>query len=68
MQRPDRIIDRSAKLDALNRRHAEFEERLETFRNRIYLTPDEESEVRRLKLLKLRAKDEIRRYSVSPSA
>lgn len=63
MQRQARVIDMSARLEALSRRHAEYEERLRDFEKRLYLTPDEEAEVRRLKREKLRTKDEMRRSS-----
>lgn len=62
MRRQSRVINTSAKLDALRRRHAEFEERLRSFENRTYLTDMEASEVRRLKRQKLQAKDEMRRF------
>jgi len=65
MQRQPRVIDTSAKLEALRRRHAEFEERLRTFENRIYLTDEEATEVRKLKRLKLFAKDEMRRFDAA---
>lgn len=62
MRRQTRVIDTSAKLDALRRRHAEFEERLRSFENRSYLTDMEAAEVRKLKRQKLQAKDEMRRF------
>jgi len=68
MQRPARAVDMSAKLEALSRKHAEFDARLRTFEGRIYLTPEEEVEVRKLKREKLRAKDEMRRVSERPRA
>ena len=61
MQRASRSVDMSARLDALRRRHAECDEKLKSFDGRIYLTPDEEVEVKRLKKMKLLAKDEISR-------
>lgn len=68
MQRPARVVDMSAKLEALSRRHAEYDERLRAFEGRIYLTPDEEAEIRMLKREKLRAKDEMRRVGEGPRA
>ncbi|HWV38603.1 MAG TPA: YdcH family protein [Vulgatibacter sp.] len=65
MRRQARVIDTTAKLEALRRRHAEFEERLRAFENRIYLTEQESTEVRRLKRLKLFAKDEMRRFDTA---
>jgi uncharacterized protein len=59
MQRTSRHVDLAPKLDALRRRHQEFEDKLERFAKRHYLSPDEENEVRRLKTLKLHAKDEM---------
>ncbi len=63
MQRQERVIDMSARLEALQQRHASYEERLRHFENRLYLTSDEEVEVKKLKRLKLYAKDEMRRHS-----
>lgn len=61
MQRSSRAVDVSAKIEALEMRHAEYDNRLRAFVKRIWLSPDEEAEVKRLKLSKLRAKDELRR-------
>ncbi len=63
MHRSSRNVDVSAKIEALRRRHAEYEEQLRAFAKRNYLSENEQAEVRRLKRLKLYAKDEIRRYS-----
>lgn len=65
MRRQSRIIDTSAKLEALRRRHAEFEERLRSFENRAWLSDEEAAEVRRLKRQKLYAKDEMRRFDAA---
>lgn len=62
MQRQSRVVDVSAKIEALRLRHEECENQLRAYTKRLYLTPAEEVEVRRLKLQKLRAKDEIRRF------
>ena len=59
MQRASRNVDMSARLDALRRRHAECDERLRSYEGRLYLTPDEEVDVKRLKKMKLLAKDEM---------
>lgn len=59
MQRASRNVDMGARLESLRRRHAECDERLKSFEGRHYLTPDEETEVKRLKKMKLLAKDEI---------
>lgn len=61
MQRASRNIDMSARFDALRRRHAECDEKLRSFEGRLYLTPDEEIEIKRLKKMKLLAKDEMSR-------
>lgn len=63
MDRSTRSVDVSAKIDALRRRHAEYEEQLQAYAKRNFLSEAEQTEVRRLKRLKLYAKDEIRRYS-----
>ena len=63
MHRSSRNVGVSAKIEALRRRHAEYEEQLRAFAKRNYLSENEQAEVRRLKRLKLYAKDEIRRYS-----
>lgn len=63
MHRSSRVVDVTAKIAALQRRHAECEDLLQGFAKRSYLSSDEEIEVRRLKRLKLFAKDELRRFS-----
>lgn len=63
MDRSSRSVDVSAKIEALRRRHAEYDEQLQSYVKRHFLSSDEETEVRRLKRLKLHAKDEIRRYT-----
>lgn len=62
MQKSSRNVDVSAKIEALQARHAEYDNLLRTYEKRLYLTPAEQQEVKRLKFAKLRAKDEIRRY------
>lgn len=61
MQRTSRVVDVSAKVEALRLRHEGFENELRTFENRLWLSPAEEMQIRKLKRMKLRAKDEIRR-------
>jgi uncharacterized protein YdcH (DUF465 family) len=61
MQRASRNVDMGARLEALRQRHAECDVRLKSFEGRHYLTPDEETEVKRLKKMKLLAKDEMAR-------
>jgi hypothetical protein len=63
MQRSSRSVDVSAKVEALRRRHADYEEQLRAYSKRTYLSASEEVEVRRLKRMKLYAKDEIRRFT-----
>lgn len=63
MQRPSRNVDVSAKIEALRLRHEQCENRLRSYEKRKWLSPEEESEVRRLKRQKLQAKDEMRRFS-----
>lgn len=63
MQRSSRVVDVTAKIEALQLRHADLENKLRTYENRLYFTPAEEAEIKRLKLAKLRAKDELRKFS-----
>lgn len=63
MQRSSRNVDVSAKIEALRRRHADYEAKLRVYAKRNFLSEDEQAEVRRLKRLKLYAKDEIRRFT-----
>jgi hypothetical protein len=63
MQRASRNVDMSARMEALRQRHAECDQKLRSFEGRLYLTPDEEVEVKRLKKMKLLAKDEMARIS-----
>ncbi|WP_373045582.1 YdcH family protein [Vulgatibacter sp.] len=53
----------SAKISALLQRHADFENQLRSYEKRHYLTPAEAAEVKRLKLSKLKTKDELRKFS-----
>lgn len=63
MHRSSRVVDVTAKIAALQRRHAECEDLLQGYAKRNYLSADEESEVRKLKRMKLYAKDELRRFT-----
>ena len=63
MQRPSRVVNVTAKIEALQTRHASFENQLRNYEKRLYLTPAEEMEIKRLKLAKLRAKDELRKFT-----
>ncbi len=63
MDRSSRHAKVSAKIESLRRRHAEYEEQLRAYAKRNFLSEAEQSEVRRLKRLKLFAKDEIQRYT-----
>lgn len=63
MDRSSRNVDVTAKVEALRRRHAAYEEQLRVYAKRNFLSEDEQAEVRRLKRLKLFAKDELRRFS-----
>lgn len=63
MDRSSRNVDVTAKIEALRRRHADYEDQLRVYAKRNFLSEDEQAEVRRLKRLKLFAKDELRRYS-----
>lgn len=68
MQRPSRVVDVTARIEALQIRHADFENKLRSYENRLYFTPAEEAEIKRLKLAKLRAKDELRKYTETARA
>ena len=46
-------------LRGLYTEHQEFKHRLEVFRNKLYLTPDEELERKRIQKLKLASKDRM---------
>lgn len=61
MQRVARNVDMNPRFDALRRRHADCDERLKSYEGRLYLTPGEETEIKRLKKMKLLAKDEMSR-------
>jgi uncharacterized protein len=46
-------------LKALSVKHQELKQKLEVFRRKIYLTPDEEIEEKRIQKLKLASKDRM---------
>lgn len=46
-------------LRGLYAEHQEFKHRLEAFRNKLYLTPEEELEKKRIQKLKLASKDRM---------
>lgn len=46
-------------LKALYLKHQELKQKLEVFRSKIYLTPDEEIEEKRIQKLKLASKDRM---------
>jgi hypothetical protein len=57
MSRPD---DREKQIEVLRRHHGKLDRRVQAMETQRYLTPHEEQEVRRLKRLKLAAKDKLR--------
>lgn len=54
-----RLITTDQELKKCVEEHHTFERRLESFERKSYLTTEEETEVKRLKKLKLRSKDQI---------
>lgn len=55
------LEDSGSVFEALRRQHQEYEKQLEEYSNRVWLTPEEEIEEKRIKKLKLRLKDEMAR-------
>jgi uncharacterized protein YdcH (DUF465 family) len=51
--------DREPELNKLWQEHLEFEEQLEVFNRRVYLTPSEEVERKLIQKKKLKGKDEM---------
>ena len=51
--------DREPELNKLWQEHLEFEEQLEVFNRRVYLTPSEEAERKLIQKKKLKGKDEM---------
>jgi uncharacterized protein len=62
-RREEELIQQHAvhdeQLKALYAEHQELKHRLEAFRNKLYLTPEEEVEKKRIQKLKLASKDRI---------
>jgi len=57
----ERLLDRDEALRQHWSEHLEFERRLEELNRRVYLSPAEEMERKRLQKLKLAGRDEIER-------
>jgi uncharacterized protein YdcH (DUF465 family) len=55
----ERYVTQDAELRALHDEHQTLKQQLDTFRHKLYLTPEEELEVKRLQKLKLASKDRI---------
>ncbi len=53
------LLEREPELRRYYEEHAELERRLEGFHQKLYLTPEEEVEKKRLQKLKLAGKDKI---------
>ncbi len=53
------LLTRDDELRTTYQRHQELKRKLETFRNKLYLTGDEELEKKRIQKLKLASKDRI---------
>ena len=53
------LLEREPELRRYYEEHVDLERRLETFAQKLYLTPDEELEKKRLQKLKLAGKDKI---------
>ena len=62
-QREEELIRQHAIHDAelrtLNQEHLQLKHQLEAFRNKLYLTPEEELEKKRIQKLKLASKDRL---------
>ena len=52
-------LNHDDELRALYEEHQEFKHKLETFRNKLYLTAEEELEKKRIQKLKLASKDRL---------
>ena len=53
------LLEREPELRRYYEEHVDLERRLETFQQKLYLTPEEEVEKKRLQKLKLAGKDKI---------
>lgn len=53
------LLAHDNELKALYLEHQELKQKLETFRNKLYLTPEEELEKKRIQKLKLASKDRL---------
>jgi len=53
------LLDHDNELKALYLEHQELKQKLESFRNKLYLTPEEELEKKRIQKLKLASKDRL---------
>jgi uncharacterized protein len=53
------LLAHDSELKALYLEHQELKHKLETFRNKLYLTPEEELEKKRIQKLKLASKDRL---------
>jgi uncharacterized protein YdcH (DUF465 family) len=54
-----RLLAHDNELRALYLEHQELKHKLEAFRNKLYLTPEEELEKKRIQKLKLASKDRL---------
>jgi len=53
------LLAHDDELKALYFEHQELKQKLETFRNKLYLTPEQELEKKRIQKLKLASKDRL---------
>jgi len=53
------LLEREPELQRYYEEHVDLEQRLEVFQQKLYLTPEEELEKKRLQKLKLAGKDKI---------
>jgi uncharacterized protein len=53
------LLAHDDELKALYLEHQELKQKLETFRNKLYLTPEQELEKKRIQKLKLASKDRL---------
>jgi hypothetical protein len=55
----EQLLDHDNELRVLYEEHQDLKHKLETFRNKLYLTPEEELEKKRLQKRKLASKDRM---------